>query len=233
MVGAFQMDSVAPLIERYIASLPSTGRRTSSYVARGPRYPNGVRRVVVRKGVEPQSSTRITFFVNEGVEELGLHRGRSCASILTEHLRQSLREQLGGTYSASAWFSELSPLPGYATMSIDFGCAPGRVDSMVATALAEVRNLRDTGPSDADLQREQEIQRRELETRLKENGYWLASMQLVNTLGWDPRRIAKRRERINLLTAADLKETFRKFFPLDRYTVITLLPESGSQKPAR
>jgi zinc protease len=233
MVGALQVDSVAPLIERYIASLPSTGRRTSSYVARGPRYPNGVRRVVVRKGVEPQSSTRITFFVNEGVEELGLHRGRSCASILTEHLRQSLREQLGGTYSASAWFSELSPLPGYATMSIDFGCAPGRVDSMVATALAEVRNLRDTGPSDADLQREQEIQRRELETRLKENGYWLASMQLVNTLGWDPRRIAKRRERINLLTAADLKETFRKFFPLDRYTVITLLPESGSQKPAR
>jgi zinc protease len=233
MVGAFQVDSVTPLIERYIASLPSTGRRTSSYEARGPRYPNGVRRVVVRKGVEPQSSTRITFFVNEGVEELGLHRGRSCASILTEHLRQSLREMLGGTYSADASFSELSPLPGYATMSIEFGCAPGRVDSMVATALAEVRELRDTGPSAADLQREQEIQRRELETRLKENGYWLGSLQLVNTLGWDPRRIAKRRERIDLLTAADLKETFRKFCPLDRYTVITLLPESGSQKPAR
>jgi zinc protease len=233
MVGAFQVDSVAPLIERYVASLPSMGHRTSDFVARGPRYPAGVRRVVVRRGSEPKSSTRITFFVNDGLEELDLHRARSCASILTEHLRQSLREMLGGTYNAAASFSYLSPLPGYATMSIAFGCAPGRVDSMVATALAEVRALRDTGPSDADLQREQEIQRRELETGLKQNGFWLGSLQLLNGLGWDPRRIAKRRERIDRLTAADLKETFRKYFPLDRYTVVTLLPESESQTPAR
>lgn len=233
MVGSFQVDSVIPLLERYVASLPSTGRRTSSYVARGPRYPDAVRRVVVRKGVEPQSSTKLTFFVNDGLEELDLHRARSCASILTEHLRQSLRELLGGTYSAAASFSYLSPLPGYATMSIEFGCAPGRVDSMVATALAEVRELRDAGPSDADLQREQEIQRRELETRLRENGYWLGAMQVVNSLGWDPRRIALRRERIDRLTVPDLKETFRKYFPLDRYTVVTLLPEGGSPTPTR
>lgn len=233
MVGSFQVDSVAPLLERYVASLPSTGRRTSSYVARGPRYPGTVRQVVVRRGVEPKSSTRITFFVNDGLEELDLHRARSCASILTEHLRQSLREMLGGTYSAAASFSYLSPLPGYATMSIDFGCAPGRVDSMVATALAEVRQLRDAGPSDADLLREQEIQRRELETGLKENGYWLGSMQTVSILGWDPRRIAMRRERIDRLTVPDLKETFRKYFPLDRHTVVTLLPEGGPAAPAR
>ncbi len=231
MVGSFQVDSVAPLIERYLASLPSTGRRTSAYVARGPRYPAGVRQVAVHKGVEPQSSTRITFFINDGLEELDLHRARSCASILTEHLRQSLRELLGGTYSAAASFSYLSPLPGYATMSIEFGCDPARVDSMVATALEEVRQLRDAGPSDADLKREQEIQRRELETSLRENGYWLGALQVVNRLGWDPRRIASRRERIDRLTTADLRETFRKYFPLDRYTVITLLPEAGS--PAR
>lgn len=233
MVGSFQVDSVAPLLERYVASLPSTGRRTSAYVARGPRYPTAVRRVVVRKGVEPQSSTRITFFVNSGLEELDLHRASSCASVLTEHLRQSLRELLGGTYSATASFAFLSPLPGYTTMSIDFGCAPGRVDSMVAAALAEVRTLREAGPSDADLQREQEIQRRELESGLKENGYWLGALQIMNQLGWDPRRLARRRERIDLLTTSDLKETFRKYFPLDRYTVVTLLPESGSQAPAR
>ena len=233
MAGSFQVDSVIPLIERYVASLPSTGRRTSSYVARGPRYPGTVRRIVVRKGVEPQSSTRITFFVNDGLEELDMHRARSCASILTEHLRQSLREMLGGTYSASASFAELSPLPGYATMSIDFGCAPGRADSMVAAALEEVRKLRDAGPSDADLQREQEIQRRELETSLRENGYWLGSLQVVSRLGWDPRRIARRRERIDRLTTADLKETFRKYFPPDRYTVVTLLPESGAPPPVR
>ena len=237
MVGAFQVDSVAPLLERYVASLPSTGRRTSDFVARGPRFPGGVRRVVVRRGTEPKSSTQITFFVNDGLEELDLHRARSCASILTEHLRQSLRELLGGTYHAAASFSNTEPLPGYATMSIEFGCAPERADSMVATALAEVRKLRDAGPSEADLAREQEIQRRGLETALKENGYWLGALQTAVRLGWDPLRIARRRERIDGLTAADLKETFRKYFPLDRYTVVTLLPEapakSGREPPIK
>ena len=233
MVGSFQVDTVVPLLERYVASLPSAGHRTSSYVARGPRYPGAVRRVMVRRESEPKSSTRITFFVNDGIEELDLHRARTCASILTEHLRQSLREMLGGTYHAAAAFSYLTPLPGYATMSIDFGCAPERVDSMVAMALTEVRKMRDAGPSSADLEREQEIQRRELETALKENGYWLGALTLVNTLGWDPRRIAKRRERIDRLAAADLRETFRKYFPLDRYTVVTLLPQAGSQVPPR
>jgi zinc protease len=230
MVGSFQVDSVVPLLERYVASLPSTGRRTSSYVAIGPRYPHAVRRVVVRRGVEPKGSTQITFFVNDGLEELDLHRARTCASILTEHLRQSLREMLGGTYSATASFAYITPLPGYATMTIEFGCDPGRVDSLVAAALVEVRKLRDEGPSDADLQREKEIQHRELETSLKENGYWLGGLEVMNRLGFDPRRIAKRGERIDRLTAADLKTTFAKYFPLDRYTVVTLLPAAAAAK---
>ncbi len=227
LVGAFQVDSVVPLLERTLAALPSAGHPTTDLVARGPRYPDHVRRAIVRRGTEPKSGTTITFFVNDGLEELDLHRARSCASILRDHLRRSLREMLSGTYGASAAFSYREPLPGYATMTIEFGCAPERVDSMVAAALREVRALREEGPSEADLQREQEMQRRELEVGLKENSYWLGALQVMQRLGWDPRRIAKRRERIDALTVADLKETFRKYFPLERYTVVTLLPEAG------
>jgi zinc protease len=233
VVGSFQVDSIVPLLERYLGSLPSTGRRTSSYRALGPRYPDGVRRVVVRKGVEPKSRSQITFFVNDGLEELDLYRARTCASILTEHLRQTLRETMGGTYSATAALSYLSPLPGYATMAVRFGCDPARVDTLVVAALAEVRRLREEGPAATDLQREQEIQHRELETALRDNGYWLGSLQTVNALGWDPRRIAKRGERIDGLTPSDLRETFRKYFPLDRYSVVTLLPAPAGAQDGR
>jgi len=228
MVGAFQPDSVAPLLARYLGSLPSTGRRTATYAARGPRYPESVRTVQVRRGIEPKSSTRITFFVNGGLEELDLHRARACASILTDRLRQSLREMLGGTYSASASFTSIQPLPGYQTMTIAFGCDPQKVDTMVATTLAEIRKLRDEGPSLADVQKDQEIERRELEVALKENSFWIGSLQTVHLLGWDPLRILKRRERIDLLTPENLRATFVKYFPLDRHTVITLLPETGA-----
>jgi zinc protease len=184
--------------------------------------------VRVHRGVEPKSTTHITFFTNDGLEELDLHRGRACATILTDHLRERLRELLGGTYSASASFGYLLPIPGYATMTIAFGCAPENVDKMVAAALDEVKKLRDDGPSADDVSRDQEIERRELEVGMRQNGYWTGSLQTVHQLGWDPLRINKRAERIALLNRENLRDTFRKYFPLDRYTVITLLPQSGA-----
>ena len=139
-----------------------------------------------------------------------------------------LSELMGGTYGASAYFGTLIPVPGFATMNVSFGCDPARVDTMVKVTLAEIQKLRDNGPSAADLQKDQEIERRELEVALQQNGTWTGSILTCLQLGIDPRRIAHRRERIDLLTPANLKDTFRKYFPLDRRTVITLLPEAAA-----
>ncbi len=224
--GSFSVDSITPLLARYLGSLPSSGKRTSAFVPRGPRYPAGMTTKQVRKGVEPKSNTRITFFTHGGIEELDMHRARAAANILSDHLRETLRELLGGTYGASAGFSNLAPLPGYSTTTVAFGCAPENVEKMVAASLEEVRKLREQGPSAADVQKIQEVERRELEVALKQNATWSGSLQAVHMYGFDPRRIAKRRERIDLLTPENLKDTFRKYYPLDRYTVLTLLPET-------
>ncbi len=227
--GNFKVDSIAPLVARYLGSLPSTGKPTSAWVPKGPTFPDGVTRVTVRKGVEPKGSVRLTFFTHEKIEELDQHRANSAASILTDHLRSSLRELLGGTYSVGARFQHQLPLSGYSTMSVSFGCDPARADTLIAVTLDEIRKLETNGPSPEDVSKEQEVQRRELETSLKQNGFWTASMQTMHLLGWDPRRIAKRRERIDLLTRDNLHDTFRKYFPMDHYSVIRLEPELGAK----
>src|SRR5262249_56549614 len=124
-----------------------------------------------------------------------------CANILTDHLRETLREMLGGTYGASASIGYAPPLAGYATAIIAFGCAPENVDKMVAATLAEVKKLREQGPSAADVQKDQEVERRELEVALKQNATWSGSLQTVHAYGWDPRRLANARRPIDLLTA--------------------------------
>jgi zinc protease len=226
MVGAFQVDSIAPLLARYLGALPSSGRATSAFLPRGPHEPAGVRTVRVRRASEPKSQTVITFFTASPIEELDMHRARACASILQERLRRRLRERMGGTYGASVGFSNMAPVPGHASMAIEFGCEPGRVDSMVAASLAEVARLRDDGPSAGELGSEQEIERRELEVSEKENGTWLSLLSNFNAFGWDPLRIAKRRERIGALTPEGIRGTAVKYFPPDRYTVISLLPRT-------
>jgi zinc protease len=231
--GNFQVGAIVPLLERYLGSLPSQGKPTSHFAPRFPRYPTANRAVQVHKGLEPKSSTRITYFTTGApIEELDMHRARACASILTDHLRQTLRELMGGTYSAGATYSNLAPVPGYSTMTVAFGSDPARVDTLVQVTMSEIQKLRHDGPSPADLQKDQEIERRELEVALQQNGVWTGSILTSLQFGIDPRRIAHRRERIELLTTENLRDTFRKYFPANRRTVISLLPEAAAEPGA-
>ena len=229
--GTFKTDSIVPQLARYLGSLPSTGKRTGAWTEKGPRFPTGIRKAEVRRGVEPKGSVRITFFSNQPIEELDQHRAISASSILTDHLRSSLRELLGGTYSVRVQFQHQFPLDGYSSMSISFGCDPQRADSLIAATLVEVDKFRRDGPSAEDLSKEQEVQRRELETNQKKNDWWTGSLQTVSVLGWDPKRIAKRKERIDLLTREAVHETIKKYFPADRYSVIRLAPEIAKANP--
>jgi len=229
--GTFKTDSLVPLLARYLGSLPGTGKPTSKWIAKGPRFPNGITRVEIRKGSEPKGNVLITFFTREPIEELDMHRANTAASILTDHLRSSLRELLGGTYDASAWFEHQIPLNGYSTMTVAFGCDPARADTLIGATLAEIRKMTANGPSAEDVSKEQEVQRRDLETSAKQNGYWTSSMQTVSLLGWDPKRLAKRRERIDLLTVANLQDAFKKYFPPHHYSVVRLAPEVPKATP--
>ena len=52
-VGNFTLDTMKPLVERYLASLPSLGRK-ETWKDVGPTPPKGVVEKVVKKGIEPQ-----------------------------------------------------------------------------------------------------------------------------------------------------------------------------------
>ena len=77
-------------------------------------------------------------------------------------------------------------------MRVEFGSAPENVDKLGQVVLEETAKLRMNGPSADEVKKIQEMERRDLETSLRQNAYWLNSLQTVHLLGWDPRRIAAR-----------------------------------------
>ena len=95
---------------------------------------------------------------------------------------------------------------------------------MTARVIQEVQRFQKEGPSDDFLNRAKETAKNNYQQQLRQNGYWLGRFQAVNMWGQDPSIIAKRLERINALTPAMVQEAFKKYFPSDRRTVITLLP---------
>jgi zinc protease len=227
-VGAFEVDKLEPLLAAYIGSLPSQGKPTSTYSTVRLQFPMGVKKEVVNKGQEPKAQTVMSFFADTGLDELEMHRLRAATAILERHLRDQLREELGGTYSVGVDYTNTLPQPGYGTTTIQFGSAPDRVDSLVATVMTELDKMRREGPSADDVQKVKETEKEGLETSYKQNGFWLGALQTAQILGWDPVSIIHRTERTDTLTADNIHEAFRKYFPPDRYTTATLLPEKTS-----
>jgi zinc protease len=225
-VGNFKVDDMVPLVERWVASLPSAGQKASSFRDMGVRFPSAVVKEEVKKGREPASQTVMSFFADTKLDELEMHRARAAASLLGIRLRDILREELGGTYSVGVSYESTLPLKGYGAMTVQFGSAPENVVKLTDAVLKEVERLKQEGPSAEDVAKVKELERRDLEEATKQNAYWLGSMQTVHMLGWDPVGITRRGDRIEKLSAPVLQEMFRKYFPLDRHTVVTLKPEA-------
>ena len=179
----------------------------------------------MKKGREPMSQTLLSFFADPGFDEFEMHRARAAASVLNIRLREILREELGGTYGVSVGFTNTPPIKGYGTMTIQFGSSPDNLDKLVAASLKEIERLKVEGPSADDVSKVKELERRDLETNAKQNSYWLGSMQSVHMFGWDPAGIARRDQRTERLTPENIKAMFNKYFPMERYTLVTLKPE--------
>jgi zinc protease len=226
IVGTFKEEEIVPLLEKWVASLPSTGKKGSNFRDMGVRFPPKIVKEEVRKGKEPASQTVMSFFADTGLDEYEMHRARAAASLLGIRLRDILREELGATYGVSVSYQNSIPLKGYGAMTVQFGSAPENVEKLTSAVLKEVERLKAEGPTADDLTRVKELERRNLEEAARQNAYWLGSLQTVHMLGWDPVSITRRADRIEKLTAPVLQEMFEKYFPMDRYTVVTLKPEA-------
>ena len=224
-VGAFAVDEITPLLTTYLASLPSTGTAQSQWTDMGLRFPETALRETVRKGREPRGRTAIMFFADTGLDEMETHRLRAASRILQLRLREVLREELGGTYSVGVRYSDTSPQPGYGTTSVQFGSAPENAERLTNVVMDELGRFRREGPSDTDLQVVKETELRGLEDSMLQNGYWLNSLQAMHLLGRDPRSILRRAERTESLSRENIHAVVRKYFPPDRYAVVTLMPE--------
>jgi zinc protease len=229
MVGAFDTDTAVPLLARYVGSLPSTGAASSAYKDAGVRFPTGIERAKVEKGREPRSQTMIGFFADPPFDPQEQERVIAATSVLETVLRDSLREDLGQTYTVSVDLSQSPPERGDGYISIRFGAAPENIEAMTARVLDVVKRLQAEGPSPELVANARQGAKRDYETALRQNGYWMRRLQTIHLLKGRPSDILTRNNRIDAVTPAAVQEVLKKYLPLDRYAVITLVPESLSQ----
>lgn len=226
MVGAFTIDQALPLVSRYIGSLPSTGTPVSKARDVGLKFPSAIENATVQKGREPKVTTVVSFFADPPQDAAVITRVSTAADVLEIALRDILREELGETYSVGVGFSQELHQRGGGHVSVSFTAAPENLEKMTGRVMQEVQRMQKEGPSEDLVNRAKESARREHETGMKQNGYWISRLQAAKLIGHDPvTHMLEREQRIASVTPAILKETFVQYFPMNRYTIVTLVPE--------
>jgi zinc protease len=215
------------MVETWLGGLPSAGRR-ESWKDLGIRPPRGVVEKTVRRGIEPKSRVALVFTGPWNWSPENNHRFESMAGFLRIRLREVLREDLGGTYGVSVTPAvTLFPDAEY-SLSISFGCSPDRAEELVKTVFKQIELLKKTGPGKGDLAKVKEIQRRDHETDIRQNGYWLDALWSAAFTGQSPEQILDVPRRIERLSVEDVRKTAAEVLRPDNYVKVVLMPETPS-----
>jgi len=179
----------------------------------------------VYRGVEPKGQTQITFTGDFADDRVERHALRSLAEVLELRLRDRLREDLGGTYRVGVRQSSSREERRYA-LSIAFGADPERLADLSAVVFEEIARLKALGPSDLEVTKVRESQRRGRETSLRNNGYWARQLIAAAQYGVEPRDILAYESLIEALDVAAVRAAAARYLPADNYVQVTLYPES-------
>lgn len=229
--GNFSEDSLQALAQQYLGNLPSTNR-TESWQDVVPDPPSGVVSKTVRAGQGQRSQTVLAFHDSFAYNRINRHRIRSLAEVLNIKLREELREDRSAVYSVQAQSSSSGRPDSLYRLFVYYGSSPDSADALVDAVFKQVESLK-AQPVEKDyVRRVQEQQRRQRETALETNSFWLNVLQFYYSHEDEHvRDVLAYDELIDSLSPENIQEAARQYLKTDQYIKVILYPENTGVGP--
>ena len=228
MVGNFSVDEVIPLLEEYIGGLPSI-KRKETWKDVTPGFPKGLVVVDVPKNSEPQSRVAMIWKDNFRWKDKYRQGFTILMNILSIKLRESMREDQGGVYGVSiSGSSSRLPKPKYSITSM-WGCSPDNIKKLSQTVLDEMNKIKKEGPTEVDLNKVKETLIREYETRVKENGFWISTIQNHYINGEKLLSLEEYKTFVNSFTKDSIRAIASKYLDTENYVQVALTPSEKAE----
>jgi len=225
-VGSFTPEDIKPLVETYVGGLPASHAH-ERWRDPGVAAPATVVEKTVEKGIAPRSAVAIVFhgpFEYDAPHILQLH---TMTMLLESRLFDTIRQELGGTYSITASPDATRfPRPEY-TVRIEWTCDPARAESLSQRVFKEIDFVKSTRLSGAQMDRVRESLLREYETNSQDNRFLLNQISQAYEDG-DPSDLAVMLDvpgQIKTLTADAVQQASRTYLDSSRYVKVVLMPE--------
>jgi zinc protease len=223
-VGNVDLPRLMPLVETYIGSLPVKGK-PQQWKDPGINYPSGAVEKVVKAGRDPKALMWIGSHVATPWSLDAWRDAGILQMILSIRLRETLRENEGGTYHVSAHVGFTREPTERGFLNVSFTCAPERADQLRGVVFTELAAIARDGIGDEYLAKVSEQLRRGHESDVRNNGWWLDQLVDATYLGYDFTDATDLAARVKRVTSANVRATAGRLFDGKRYVVVVLRPE--------
>jgi zinc protease len=224
-VGDFDVEAIKPLLATYVATLP-TGDVPVVYHDPGMRQVTGVVQREVKAGLEQKSIVSFDFggeLAYSYPESWALGLLNEVLNIrITDELRE--KQQLIYAGSASCRYDKI-PHGEYA-VAITLPTSPQNVEKVRTAMWAEIERLQANGPSADDLNKVKQARLQTYRRSLRQNSYWMNYLRLSALEDKDLHEILNIEQRINAVTAEDIKAAAQRFLDRKNYVEMVLKPEA-------
>lgn len=224
IAGNIDLDTLKPLVEKYIGSLPTSKKVEYAVVDDGVRTAEGKVTNDFRTPMQqPKVSVRLNY--TGAIENNAKNRlivdllGRA----LDSRYMVSIREEKGGTYGVGVGGSiDKYPVETY-QLSIGFDTNEALADELIEICDTEIRKIAENGPLAEDIAKSKEFLQKNYHNVLENNGGWMSAISRYYDEGYNYKD-----EYLGILdsvTADDVKAFAQKLLDDGNRTLVVMRPE--------
>ncbi|MCX6208066.1 MAG: insulinase family protein [Bacteroidetes bacterium] len=211
-VGNVDDEKMLPLLEKYVASIPTKATASALNTANIQRQITGNNTFIVKGGKENKSEIRLSYYGNIASFD---DKENMAYGLLNDVLQMKttevLREQLGATYSPRVSGSMTrSPMLEF-NLSLSVSAAPENVDKLTAAFDELIKKVAAGEISEDDMLKAKEQRKKTIETQQKTNGYWSSVLEQQDQYGYNSSLITSYFTRLNNATKQELIDVANKY----------------------
>ena len=227
--GNIDEAKLIPLIEKYIASLPASGKKFN-YTDNKVRSVKGRKELNAYKGKEEKSLVLAVFSGEVPYSEDEALKASALTEILNIRIIEELREKVQGIYGGGIYGGlEKTPYPSYSFVA-QLPCGPEKADTLTKALQNEIMKVRTKGIEESYLNK---VKKQWLEAHketIKSNSAWASKIINNKIEGGDLDRFINYEKYVSKLTTADIKKAANTYLAGSNLLVATLMPDKYDPK---
>ncbi|MBI4947494.1 MAG: insulinase family protein [Bacteroidetes bacterium] len=223
-VGNIKPETFKPLVETYLGGIPA-GKKKEIWKDVGVRNPKGIIEKTIYKGKDPKSS--VVLFMTGDFDWIRKNRmdANAVSQLINVKLRDAVREEKGGTYGIYSFVNPSRfPVSVFST-AVQWGCSPDRADELIKVAMQVIEDIKTKGAEDIDVTKVKEMLKKERETNIKENEFWLSYISGSYENEENVLDIFEYDKFLESISSESLKQSAIKYYDKTNFAKFLMMPE--------